>query len=77
LVEGCIIEYSGFFLKADSGGFVVTDAGDLSIEFFRDKEVQFGEDLNLKERLADDEITYVPTNFGAIHKQHFVEKGVS
>ncbi|MEO0336912.1 MAG: hypothetical protein AAF202_10980 [Pseudomonadota bacterium] len=75
LVEGCIIEYTEFFLKADSGGFVVTDAGDLSIEFFRDKLVEVSQELTLRERLENTDTQYVPTNVGAIHRQHFVVKG--
>ena len=75
LVEGCIIEYSDFFLKADSGGFIVTEAGDLSIEFFRDKDVEVVAELTLKERLENKDTQYVPTNHGPIHRQHFVVKG--
>ena len=73
VVEGCIVEYSYFFLKADSDGFVTTPDGGLSIEFFRDKDVELDEGAEALK--TDSKSQYVKTNLGPIHKQHFIPKG--
>lgn len=73
VVEGCIVEYSYFFLKADSDGFVITPDGGLSIEYFRDKNVELDEGAEALQAKSSER--YIKTNLGPIHKQHFIPKG--